>query len=178
MARALRAGLTVAVTGLAVVLPASAARSAAVFYQAQTAATAVHLTLTQKPASSIITASLVDDAAAYAAGAFDSSGGSEAQGASLYPGRLVVQGPALFCSLVIDCPVAPPDYPLLASASWPRTPRSTASANQRQVGSGPVVVTPAQWRAVAADGSNNASTATGRVSVLAGTPVAVSMAAS
>jgi hypothetical protein len=91
-----------AAAGLAVPIlvgPAVAAHAAtATVFQAQTAATGVHLTLTQQPAGSIITASLVDDATAYTGSAFDSTGGSEAQAASVIPGKLVGQGPALLCS--------------------------------------------------------------------------------
>src|SRR5205814_1426734 len=52
--------------------------TAAAFLEAQTTATAVHVTVTQQPASSIVTASLIDDAVAYAASDFDSGGSSEA----------------------------------------------------------------------------------------------------
>jgi hypothetical protein len=146
-------------------------------FQAQTAATAVHLTLTQEPASSIVTASLVDDATAYAASAFDSSGGSEAQAAAVFPGNLVVQGPALFCSQVFTCPFTPPDYPLLADASYPRHDHAQAAADQQSIGSGPLVVSPSRSTAAAGADSNTASTATGQTSILAGTPVAVTIGA-
>lgn len=161
-----------------VVIFAAPAQAADAVFQAQTAATAVHLTLTQQPASSIVTASLVDDAAAYAASAFDSSGGSEAQSAAVYPGNLVVQGPALFCSEVFTCPFTPPDYPLLADASYPRHDHAEASSDQPTVGSGPVVVSPASSTATAQAQSNVASTATGRTSILSGTPVAITFGAS
>jgi hypothetical protein len=147
-------------------------------FQAQTAATGVHLVLTQQPASSIVTASLVNDASAYAAGAFDSSGGSESQAASVFPGNLVVQGPALFCSQVFTCPATPPDYPLLADASYPRRSHAQASADQQPVGSGPFVVTPASSTATATGNGNNASTAAGAMTVLSGTPVAISIGSS
>src|SRR3954449_7590442 len=113
----------VGLLGLAPLLPATGAASADVFLQAQTTATAVHVTVTQQPASSIITASLLDDAVAYAAADYDSGGSSEALAAPAFPGRLVVQGPQLLCSEVFDCPAAPPAYPLLADASYPRRPR-------------------------------------------------------
>ena len=172
-----RGWLALGLTAGAVAAFASPARADAVF-QAQTAATAVHLTLTQQPASSIVTASLVDDATAYAASAFDSSGGSEAQAAAVFPGNLVVQGPALFCSQVFTCPFTPPDYPLLADASYPRRDHAQASADQQPVGSGPLVVSPSSSTATAGADSNTASTATGRTSVLSGTPVAVTVGAS
>jgi len=71
--RGLRAWLTVLLVGAGVFALAPTAASAQTFYfEGETTATAVHLTLTQKPSSSIITASLVDDAAAYAASSFDS----------------------------------------------------------------------------------------------------------
>ena len=147
-------------------------------FQAQTAAAAVHLVLTQQPASSIITAGLVDDAAAYVAGAFDSSGGSEAQAASVFPGNLVVQGPALFCSQVFTCPATPPEYPLLADASYPRRSHAQASADQQSIGQGPFVVTPSTSTASAAGDGNTGQTSAGALSILSGTPVAVTVGAS
>jgi len=147
-------------------------------FQAQTAAAGVHLVLTQQPASSIVTAGLVDDATAYAAGAFDSSGGSEAQAASVFPGTLVVQGPALFCSQVFTCPATPPDYPLLADASYPRRAHAEASADQKPVGQGPLVVTPSASTATATGAGNSGQTAAGRVSVLSGSPVGVTAGSS
>ena len=73
-----------------------------VVLQAQSAATAVHVSISQQPASSLVTASLLDDAVAYAAADFDSGGSSEALAAPAFPGRLVVQGPQLLCSQVFD----------------------------------------------------------------------------
>src|SRR5256885_1437919 len=96
---------------LAPMLPGAARATADVFLQAQTTATAVHVTVTQQPAASIITASLFDDAVGYAAADYDSGGSSEALAAPAFPGRLVVQGPQLLCSEVFDCPVSPPSYP-------------------------------------------------------------------
>src|SRR5436309_7307306 len=145
-------------------------------FQAQTAAAAVHFVLTQQPANSIITAGLVDDATAYAASAFDSGGGgSEAQAASVFPGNLVVQGPALFCTQVFTCPATPPDYPLLADASYPRRAHAEASADQQPVGQGPLVVTPSVSSAAATADGNDASTAAGAMTVLSGTPVAITI---
>jgi len=167
------AGLTAGAM-LATALPAHADT----VFQAQTAAAAVHLVLTQQPASSIITAGLVDDATAYTAGAFDSSGGSEAQAASVFPGNLVVQGPALFCSEVFTCPATPPDYPLLADASYPRRSHAQATADQQPVGQGPLVVATATSTATASGEGNTAQTGAGRVSVLSGTPVSLSVGSS
>jgi hypothetical protein len=147
-------------------------------FQGQTTATAVHVTVTQQPASSIVTASLVDDAIAYAASSFDSSVGSEGQAASLFPGNLVVQGPGLLCSELFPCPVAPPSYPLLADASYPRSTNAQADANQSSLGSGPFVVTPASATAHAEANANSGSTSAGRMSLLTGTPVAVTIDAS
>src|SRR6059058_1540542 len=141
MGSAWRVGTVAAIAVAAMALPGTAHADAV--FQVQTAATALHLTLTQQPASSIITASLVDDATSYAASAFDSSGGSEAQAATFYPGNLVVQGPSLFCSQLFPCPAQPPAYPLLADASYPRRTSDAAAANQSPIGSGPFVVTPA-----------------------------------
>src|SRR3954465_309518 len=94
--------------GLAPLLPAADAASADVFLQAQTTATAVHVTVTQQPASSIITASLLDDAVAYAAADYDSGGSSEALAAPAFPGRLVVQGPHLRGPPALRGPPRPP----------------------------------------------------------------------
>src|SRR4051794_20168817 len=168
----------VGLLGLAPLLPTTDAASADVFLQAQTTATAVHVTVTQQPASSIITASLLDDAVAYAAADFDSGGSSEALAAPAFPGRLVVQGPQLLCSEVFDCPATPPSYPLLADASYPRRQRDTAQASGHPLGSGPFVVTPLTATAAATADHNGAATSGGRTTLLAGTPGAVAVGAS
>ncbi|HMC67803.1 MAG TPA: hypothetical protein VKJ07_01505, partial [Mycobacteriales bacterium] len=172
-----RVGAASALTVSALFATALPAHADTVF-QAQTAAAAVHLVLTQQPASSIITADLVNDATAYAAGAFDSSAGSEAQAASVFPGTLVVQGPALFCAQVFTCPATPPDYPLLADASYPRRAHAEASADQKPLGQGPLVVTPSASIASASGDGNSGQTAAGSVSILSGTPVALTAGAS
>lgn len=177
MRSVLRGCAAAALVGAVVAAPGAAAHADTLF-QAQTAATAAHFVLTQNPPSSIITGSLVDDAASYAAGAFDSSGGSDAQAATLYPGNLVVQGPALFCSELFPCPAAPPDYPLLADASYPRRAHATATANGSPVGSGPFVLTPAAATATATGANNSSATTTGGLSVLSGTPVATTVGSS
>jgi hypothetical protein len=169
------AAVSLAAAGVAVAAVPAQADTA---FQAQTAATGVHVTITQQPASSIITASLVDDATAYAASAFDSSGGSEAQAASVFPGSLVVEGPALFCSQLFPCPAAPPDYPLLADASYPRRASAKAAADQQPVGSGPLVVTTGSSTATAGADGNRADTASGGASILSGTPLAVTVGSS
>ncbi|MDQ1699830.1 MAG: hypothetical protein QOG34_1693 [Frankiaceae bacterium] len=168
--------------GLTVLSPGVAAAQT-YYFEGQTTATAVHLTLTQKPASSLITAGLVDDAAGYAASAYDSSGSSEAQAAPLYPGNLVVQGPSLLCADVFGsdpfpaCPIPPPPYPLLADASYPRSKQAHAQTNQSPVGSGPFVLTPAHADATATENANDGSTAGTALSVLAGSPAAVTVGA-
>jgi len=169
------AAASFATTGVALIATPAQADTA---FQAQTAATGVHVTITQQPASSIITASLVDDATAYAAGAFDSSGGSEAQAASVFPGTLVVQGPSLFCSQLFPCPTAPPDYPLLADASYPRRGHATAPADQQPVGSGPFVATSGSSAATADGKGNRADTSAGGASILSGTPLAITVGSS
>lgn len=184
--RAAAAGFTAALAGTAVFVGPPTAASAAsqtFYFEGETTATAVHLTVTQKPANSIITASLVDDAAAYAASAYDSSGGSEAQAAPIYPGNLVVQGPSLLCEDVFGsdpfpaCPVAPPAYPLLADASYPRSTQAHAQTNQSPVGSGPFVLTPARADATATADGNDGSTDGSTLSLLAGSPAAVTVGA-
>lgn len=141
-----------------------------VFFQGQTNATAVHVTITQQPASSIITASLLDDAVSYVSSDFDTGGSSEALGAPAFPGRLVVQGPQLLCSELFSCPAQPPAYPLLADASYPRRAHDTATVSGTPTGSGPFVVTPLTADATASATSNNSSTEAGHVTLLSGTP--------
>lgn len=180
--RVAAAGFATVLTGAAVVVMQPGVAAAQTYYfEGETTATAVHLTLTQKPSSSIITASLVDDAAAYAASAYDSTGSSEAQAAPLYPGNLVVQGPGLLCADVFGsdpfpaCPVPPPPYPLLADASYPRTQNAHAQTNQSPIGSGPFVLTPAHADATAAADGNAGSTAGAALSMLSGSPAAVTV---
>ncbi|MBV9291431.1 MAG: hypothetical protein JO222_03190 [Frankiales bacterium] len=175
--RTLRAAtLTVAVGMATVIAPPSA--EATIYFRAQTAATAVHLVLTQQPASSLITASLVDDATAYVSASFDTGGASEALAAPAFPGRLVIQGPALLCTEVFTCPAQPPAYPFLADASYPRRAHDTSNVQGRPTGSGPFVVTPLQATARAARSSNASSTRAGAVSMLAGTPGGVDVGSS
>lgn len=159
-------------------LAGAAPSTAGVSLQAQTTATAVHVSVTQRPASSIITASLLDDAVAYAAGDFDSEGSSEALAAPAFPGRLVVQGPELLCSELFSCPATPPAYPLLADASYPRRQHDTATASGQPTGSGPFVVTPLSATASATADGNTGTTAGATTSLLAGTPGAVTVGAS
>src|SRR5206468_9123017 len=172
-----RAAAAAALTGGAL-LGLAAPAPADVSLQAQTAATAVHINVTQQPASSIITASLFDDAVAYAAGDYDSGGSSEALAAPAFPGRLVVQGPQLLCSEVFDCPATPPAYPLLADASYPRRPHDKATASGQPMGSGPFVVTPLAAGAAAGAAGNTGSTTGADTSLLAGTAGAVKVGAS
>ena len=149
-----------------------------VVFQAQTTATAVHVTMTQQPAGSLITASLFDDAVGYAAGNLDGNGSSEALASPVFPGRLVIQGPALLCSQVFTCPTDPPDYPLVADASYPRQPRDRAAAAGTPMGEGPFVVSPLDAAAVAGPDANTGRTSGGAISLLAGTPGAVTVGAS
>ena len=177
MAPVLRAAAACAL-GLLVPVVAASPASADVFFQAQATATAVHVTITQQPADSIITASLIDDAVGYAASDFDSSGSSEAQAAPAYPGKLVVQGPGLLCSELFPCPAAPPAYPLLADASYPRNPTDKATLNQQQAGSGPFALTPLTATAQAGQDGNTGTTSAASAAILAGTPVAVTVGSS
>lgn len=149
-----------------------------VFFQAQTLATAVHVTVTQEPASSIITASLVDDAVSYASSEFDTGNTSEALAAPAFPGNLVVQGPQLLCSQLFSCPVTPPNYPLLADASYPRRAKDAARVSGTPMGSGPFVVTPLSGDASASGNGNEATTEAGSADLLAGTPGTIGVGAS
>lgn len=167
--------LALAALPLVAGLPAAGAEA---FYQVETSAAAIHLTVTQEPASSIITASLLDDAVSYAASEFDTGGSSEALAAPAFPGKLVVQGPELLCSQLFSCPADPPSYPLLADASYPRRAHDTASASGAPMGAGPFVVTPLTATARADANANTATTEAGSADLLAGTPGAVSVGAS
>lgn len=156
-------------------LPAAQAEA---FFHVETNAAAVHVVITQQPASSIITASLLDDAVSYAASGFDSGGSSEALAAPAFPGNLVVQGPELLCSQLFSCPVDPPDYPFLADASYPRRSQDTAKASGQPMGAGPFVVTPLTATAAASATANRAATQAGSADLLAGTPGAVTVGTS
>lgn len=166
-----------ALAGVPLVIGLPAAHAEA-FFQVETSAAAIHVTVTQEPASSIITASLFDDAVSYAASEFDSGGSSEALAAPAFPGKLVVEGPGLLCSQLFSCPATPPDYPLLADASYPRRGHDTATLSGQPMGGGPFVVTPLSADARAAADRNDASTEAGSADLLAGTPGAVTVGAS
>jgi hypothetical protein len=177
MAVAPRAWLGVVAVSAAVPMLAATPAAAADYYRAQTTATAVHLRLTQQPAASIITASLFDDAIAYAAGDFETAGGSEALASPAFPGKLVTQGPALLCSQVFDCPAQPPAYPLLAAASYPRQKQASIDG-AGPLASGPLVLTPVSARAAATPTGNAADTSGATTTLLAGTPVALTVGTS
>jgi hypothetical protein len=148
------------------------------YFSATTTASAIHVSFTQSPAASIITGSLVNDAAGYATSGFASGGGSQAAAAPLYPGTLVVGGPGLLCSDLFTCPVAPPPYPLLADASYPRTPNAHVSTSEPHSLGKVLSVTPSLATAHAHTGGNAATTSTGRVSMLGGTRLDVSVGSS
>jgi len=177
MALAHRAYAVFALTSLPLVAGLSSAQADPVF-QVQTIAAGVHVTVTQEPASSLITASLFDDAIAYAASEFDTGGSSEALAASAFPGKLVVQGPELLCTQLFSCPAQPPPYPFLADASYPRRSKDSASASGQPMGGGPFVVTPLHANARAAADSNESSTAAGGSTILGGTPGELNIGAS
>jgi hypothetical protein len=148
------------------------------YFSATTTASAMHVSFTQSPAASIITGSLVNDAAGYATSGFVSGGSSQAAAAPLYPGTLVVGGPGLLCSDLFTCPVAPPAYPLLADASYPRTPKAHISTTKPATLGSVLSVTPAHASASAHTGGNAATTSTGRMSLLGGTRLSVSIGSS
>jgi hypothetical protein len=153
------------------------------FVHVETAAAAVLVASTQHPGLTPFSNGIVDSAGAYAAGVLDSSGGSQAQAAVLYPGALVVQGPSLLCQEIVpqyfgtDCPAQPPDYPLLAQATYPTHPHDTAAASGSPVGGSgaPLTVVPGRSEATAEASSSTADTQTASLQVLAGTPGAVSI---
>jgi hypothetical protein len=148
------------------------------FFTATTAASAFHVSFTQAPATSIITGSLINDDAGYATGGFDTGGNSEAAAAALYPGSLVAGGPGLLCTELFSCPFSPPNYPLLADASYPRQPKAHV-ASSKPTGLGNVLqVTPSFATAHAGATGNRSTTRTGRVSLLGMTPFGLSFGAS
>lgn len=172
---------------LAIPVPAAAAGRGRVqtYYVATTSASAVAFQLTQKPAASIVTADLVDDSLGYTATAFDSSQGSEAQAASIYPGSLVVQGPGLLCNegvLPFACPVQPPAYPLLADATYPQHPHASAgpsdvTGDKAGTKKGPFTAQAGHATAAADLRGASGDTAGGSAGLLAHTPGAVSVGA-
>lgn len=171
--------LGIAVLTMTAAAPASAAGSGSEFFSATTTTSALHVSFAQSPADSIITASLVDDAVGYAASTYGGDGSSDAQAAPFYPGKLVVQGPALLCSDVFTCPATPPAYPLLADASYPRQRSASISTSKQSVGvPKALAVTPATANATAGATGNHSQTSTGGVSLLPGTPIGVAFGAS
>jgi hypothetical protein len=172
----------VAIAGVASAASASpahrhAARSTT-YFSATTTASAIHVSFAQSPADSIITGSLVNDAAGYATSGFDSGGSSDAAAAPLYPGSLVIGGPGLLCTDLFTCPFTPPAYPLLADATYPQTP-SARIATTPSKGLGPVLsVTPSTASAHAESSGNTSTTRTGSVSLLGGSALGISAGSS
>jgi hypothetical protein len=161
------------------VAPLAHAGPSTSYFSATTTASTVHVSFTQSPADSIITGSLVSDDAGYATSGFDSGGSSEAAAAPFYPGTLVVGGPGLLCTDLFTCPFTPPAYPLLADASYPREPNAKLASNQRRVGIGTVLsVRPSTATAHADVDHNSSTTKTGKISLLASTPLALSIGSS
>jgi hypothetical protein len=158
--------------------PASAHSKGTSYFSATTTASAIHVSFTQSPAASIITGSLVNDAAGYATSGFASGGSSQAAAAPLYPGTLVVGGPGLLCTDLFTCPIAPPAYPLLADASYPRSPNARVSTSKPHSVGKVLSVTPSLATAHAHTGDNAATTSTGRVSLLGATRLGVSVGSS
>lgn len=155
------------------------AGSSTSYFSATTTAAAIHVSFAQTPADSIITGSLINDAAGYATSGFDSGGSSEAAAAPFYPGSLVVGGPGLLCSDLFTCPFTPPAYPLLADASYPQRPSAHIASAEPNVGLGTVLsLTPSTATAQAHVDGNQSATRTGAVSLLGGTPLAISVASS
>lgn len=186
---AVPAAVAVATLGLLATAPLTATASAAnhrpaahhsanYFFVASTTAAAASFQTTQQPASSIITGNLVNDSTGYTAIAFDTSSGSEAQAATLFPGNLVVQGPGLLCNegvLPFACPVQPPNYPLLADATYPNHQHASAQTNVSSVGGGPLQADPAASTATATAKQASAQAGTGSANLLAKTPGTVTV---
>jgi hypothetical protein len=108
--------------------PARADDSAPASFDLTATAVGLAVQSTQRPASSIVTAGLVDATVAFSSSSLSSYGSSETRAAAAYPGDLVAGGPALLCANVFPCPVTPPDYPLLADAVYPTRPSAMAPA--------------------------------------------------
>lgn len=182
-----RAVVCVGVLAAGLAAPLASATSAAAadtaFVHVETAAAAVLMSSAQHPGLTPFSSEVVDDATAYTASVLDSGGGSQAQAAAIYPGALVVQGPALLCQEIVpqyfgtDCPFTPPDYPLLADASYPTHPHDAAAAGGQPVGGSglPLTLVPGRAEATAAERGNDATTSTTAVDLLAGTPAAMTI---
>jgi hypothetical protein len=108
--------------------PASATGSVPGSFDLSATAVGVVVQSTQQPASSVVTAGLVDSTVAFSSSSLSSYGTSQSRAAAVYPGDLVAGGPALLCANLFPCPVAPPDYPLLADAAYPSRPSAAAGA--------------------------------------------------
>jgi hypothetical protein len=179
LGRVAATGAGALVLALTTASPAVAAPAATDFFSATTTTSALHISLAQSPAASIITASLVDDSLGYAASTYGGDGSSDAQAAPFYPGKLVVQGPTLLCTDIFTCPATPPSYPLLADASYPRQRTASTAAGKQPVGvAKALAVTPAGASAAASAGGNSSRTRTGAASLLPGTPLALTFGSS
>jgi hypothetical protein len=77
----------------------------------------------------------------YATTALDSSGGATASAASLYPGAGALGLRGLLCTFDSRACLPLPDYPLMATASYPTAPDAQAQPSQPPV-AGPIGVTP------------------------------------
>jgi hypothetical protein len=124
-----RVRCTAALAALLLALPATqASGEPTAVFEVLTTAVGLSVSSTQRPAASIVTGGLVDSSAGYSSSAVSSAGASATASAAVYPGDLVATGPALLCSQFLPCPIDPPSYPLLAQASWPDRPASSADS--------------------------------------------------
>ncbi len=122
--------------------PASAAARPASF-GGTTTATGYHLIFDTNPALTPV-ADLFHVDVPYATTELDSTGGADASAASFYPGAGLLGVPGLLCQAGVPCSSLPPapDYPLMATASYPTDKDSTATASGKPTPIGPATVSP------------------------------------
>lgn len=187
--RLLRVGVPLTLTALLLLTctaPALASSSGVSDFQVITTGAAAQLSAVQDPPNfGPFADGIVDSTLGYVAGDFETGGDSSAQAAAFYPGNLVAQGPALFCSQVVpdipgaSCPgqLAAFNYPLLAQASYPTSPSATAPAGSHPIGGGafPVAATPARSQAEAGVSSDSSATSLLGATGFPATPVAVTV---
>lgn len=78
----------------------------------------------------------------YAISSLDSSGGASASASAFFPGSGALGLRGLLCTFDQRACLPLPDYPLLATASYPTTPDARAQTSQAAVAADPLSVTP------------------------------------
>lgn len=94
----------------------------------------------------------------YATSSLDSSGGATASAATLFPGAGALGLRGLMCTFDSRACLPLPDYPLMATASYPTAPDAKTQTTQAPVDGGPFTVTPGVTSAHADPGRVEART--------------------